>query len=392
MKNKTKKLSLEMQCLVACLQSPPEFDNIEKDIQSRAFDWEHFAYLAQQHRVASSVFKTLNLLTSSTQALAQQHMGKALKQLPMRQLLLTGELVQINRQLNANNIRLIALKGIAQGLLINDEYYTRHPGNDIDIWVKEEELSKTFQRLNQLGYEKITHGHELTAKQWRHFKKTYYDEHFWHPRKKIHLELHWRLDNLSEGICNPSFEEAWSRRQTVQLASENIATLGQMDNLYYLSYHAAKHGWHRLFWLMDIVKTLEKASPQQWSEITSSITSSSCQRPILQGLNMAYTLFGMEIPKVLHQPSAQWTIQHSVDSAYYHMSHACEHTPRMYKNFITRWITLPSITFKLRLLKQPMMDRRDWQIIQLPDNLFFIYYLLRPFTWGLRKLGLLPNG
>ncbi|NGY75652.1 nucleotidyltransferase family protein [Bacillus megaterium] len=77
---------------------------------------------------------------------------------------------------------------------------------DLDILVREEGLERTESILFSLGYEKEEISTVLNEKKWRGHHIAYY-----HPNKKIQVEVHWRLH--PRPMKKASFEELWSRKR-----------------------------------------------------------------------------------------------------------------------------------------------------------------------------------
>ena len=75
---------------------------------------------------------------------------------------------------------------------------------------------------------------------WRHHHVTYF-----HPQKKIKLEIHWRLN--PGPAKEPSFRRimGWKRIR-VLLTSYPVYFLGREDLFLFLVSHGARHGWSRL--------------------------------------------------------------------------------------------------------------------------------------------------
>ena len=95
---------------------------------------------------------------------------------------------------------------------------------------------------------------------WRHHHITYF-----HPQKKIKLEVHWRL-NPGPGK-EPCFNELWERKRISSLTSFPVYFLGREDLFLFLVSHGARHGWSRLRWLVDIHQLVKQEL--DWSKLIS---------------------------------------------------------------------------------------------------------------------------
>ena len=104
-------------------------------------------------------------------------------------LALSGEMEQVSRLFMENEIRTIFLKGpvIAYDLYGDISLRT---SSDLDFLIPLHDLNQAEDLLIKLGYVKDDYiAKVLNDWKWRHHHIT-----FFHPQRKIKLEVHWRLN------------------------------------------------------------------------------------------------------------------------------------------------------------------------------------------------------
>ena len=179
-------------------------------------DWELFLQLVRHHRVYPSVYHSLKKLESeSVPHNVMQFIYKDYQMNTFQMLNLSREMEGIAKLFNENKIMALFLKG---PILANELYgdISLRTSGDLDVIVPIAELEKIDSLLIQSGYVKDDYIHTiLNDWKWRHHHVTYF-----HPTKRIKLEIHWRLN--PGPAKEPSFNELWKRRRTSRLASTPI--------------------------------------------------------------------------------------------------------------------------------------------------------------------------
>ncbi|MDO7488046.1 nucleotidyltransferase family protein [Peribacillus frigoritolerans] len=119
---------------------------------------------------------------------------------------------------------------------------------DLDILIHISDVEKAGDLLLKNGYER----EEISVfDKWRK-----HDVSYFHPQKRIEIELHSRLHPFPMNV--PSFNELWERKRSSKLTSYPVPFFGNDDLFLYLVFHGAKHGWFRLRWLVDIDQMIRK--------------------------------------------------------------------------------------------------------------------------------------
>lgn len=168
------------------------------------------------------------------------------------------------------------------------------------------------------------------------------------------------------------------------------------DLMLYLCAHGAKHGWFRLFWLVDVDRLMQGRSEEQQQALLQRAMDLGAQRMLLQALLLAHRLLATPVAPALLRaaehdagvaplvamamdaitgPAARWSDEggRSPRQAWRMMLYVL----RLRRGWAYRW----------RELSGALVNPPDWQRLKLPDGLFFLYLPLRPLLRVWRRSG-----
>jgi hypothetical protein len=304
-----------------------------------------------------------------------------------RNLVLTGELLLILRQLSGSGIKVIPYKGPTLAALAYGDLLEREAG-DLDLLIDARDLLAATQVLKARGYVPEM---DLSTRQAAQFTAYCNVIAFWQPVQEISVELHWELSPqyLPFPVALPDLQQ---RLVPSWPGGQQIATIAPEDLLLYLCLHGAKHAWERLSWVLDIARLLERQPHIDWDKVNQQTRTSNYERVLLQGLWLAQRLAGAELPLEIRQRIATDPVLVSLSAQVETwMAARLEREPAPLARV---WHLLRLQTgwrkrsqFLRRLVISP--SAADWQMWQLPEFLNALYFVLRPLRLGgvwLRKL------
>lgn len=371
------KLPRELELMLKlCLRQPTE---IPEDL-----DWEYFDRLASQHRVQP-------LLIRGIRHHGGELPGELTKYIAMQGKFAASSMVRlqalhaVNSAFSDAGIRLISMKGP----LLSVELYgdpSLRTSRDLDLLVAQEDLARADVILRGMGYEQEKLIVSSTPRRRKFYQRIDNEKHEIYNRGEICLELHWKNDFQTE----TPFDELWQRREERQLMGRPIAILGADDRYPALFTHAAEHGFMRLRWLLDLYELQQKPG-FDWGRLYGLMAAQGIgEIPLLALLVMhRVALPGMEaltLPELTQQTDLQKAVG------------LCDRVLplllREVKPTEPEWMAYDS------LLPNAVFGRTKWQwflaflgpseheyeLIDLPDGLFWMYFLIRPFSWLWRKL------
>ncbi|MBK5500716.1 nucleotidyltransferase domain-containing protein [Peribacillus sp. TH14] len=363
-------------------------------------NWGRFLHLARHHRVYPLIYTKLkmidgNLIPSQViQTLYQEY-----KKNTLQMLLLSGEMEKISRLFTENQIRLLFLKG---PVIVADLYgaISLRTSKDLDILIPKYNLERAEELLLNDGYEREEGTTILNERKWREHHVSYF-----HPERKIQLEIHWRLQPYPSK--EPSFDDLWDRNRISELTNYPIYFLGEEDLFLYLVSHGSRHLWFRLRWLVDIDKMLRKCKTIR----INNLLTSEYQKQYITGQvlilasQLLNTPINEDMKKLMETNRAKRLAQMAIfyinDSEHLHKTvpkdffgHKCYNrflhvNSNIQKSlFVNRYLlssqTNSEILFYIVKVFYP--SSADAHTLRLPKPLHFLYFPLRPFLFGWRKI------
>lgn len=307
----------------------------------------------------------------------------------------TQALAEIARSFAQREIPMLSFKGPLLSLELYGDPEMRN-SCDLDILVGEEDLERACICLQTLGYVRQYSVWDTTPKRRALRQKRGNQMHLVFCKDTVTVELHWR-------ICyrfQVPFESLWASRRCVSLLDQPVSTLGKQENLCYLITHGAGHGFRQLRWLIEIHSLLEK---EDFS--VSSLYAGMKQRGVamilLETLMLLYQLPGFSMPDRLCIPEDSIVFEktgsavtvswgrgadkdlrraRALGKAVYPLLRRTNPEQgldgRFYKHL------LPTLGHRVPfLLSLVAPDTPELEWLNLPDNWFFLYYLLRPVSF-----------
>jgi hypothetical protein len=346
-------------------------------------DWDLFLELTRHHRVYPYIYNEVKKIDRNwIPSYVIRELRQEYQQNTFHMLRLSGEIEQVSKLLTDNEIHVLLLKGPA---LAADLYgdVSKRTCNDLDVLISINDLEKTHELLIELDYVKDDYfSTVLNDWRWRHHHVTYF-----HPHKKIKLEIHWRLNPGPSH--EPTFHELWERKRLSTLTSSPVYMLGYEDLFIFLVSHGARHGWSRLRWLLDLDRIVSLHNG--WEKLHTFLKRYQMDHVGGQALILSSELLGTPIPKELRtltvgkRPKllAQDTLFYIKQMIHLHREPLPDDVARYHKRHL-----FSLMSFQLKLLyvisflyPYPM----DVEILPLPRSLHFLYFPLRPFLWAWRK-------
>lgn len=349
----------------------------------KRLDWNLFLELVMHHRVYPLLAGKLKMIKENIippfvyQNISQMYMMNTFKMLQF-----SGEMEQVSRWFNDNNIPLIFLKGPVLGAELFGDISLRSSG-DLDFIIPISDLEKAETILLKKGYVKDDYIQTiLNDWKWRHHHVTYF-----HPEKEIKLEIHWRL-HPGPGK-EPRFNELWERKRVSSLTSTPIYYLGNEDLFLFLASHGSRHGWSRLRWLVDIHQLVRQTI--DWKKLIGLLKNYHCTDIGGQALILSSQIIGTPITNDMERlirgnhprKLAQGAIFYLERMINLHNEPVPEDIARYHKQHLYCLMSSKQRFIFIMSFLYPYPE--DAKTLPLPKQFHFLYFLLRPFLWAWRK-------
>lgn len=387
-----------------------------------------YRLLAKQSSTNHDLSDQLNSFNeSNTAAGLQKNLKDEYLNITKKSLKNLNALIQTANLLRKEDIPFLCMKGLP---LAMDVYanYTDRDSIDIDLLIDQNNLNKTHNVLIGNGFKLTENLKNFTPKQFKYFTSVKHSFDYHNPSLRIGLELHWQAFN-AKALFPFAFDELYLHKKQIRIGDQVFDTFDPVHNFLYLCLHGSVHGYYRLFWLQDVYLYFSKYQDKMdWGGFSEIVRKNRLERPVGQSLLLINQIYGIPLPEqpvkiLLPQPFSATSRENRIEKERKH--------PSLKKNYILneqssnnqliriprkdnkiryylntaltgidepeeklktrklgrlrRFYYLlclkPDLTYKKQILTSLFVFPKDWQKIQLPDRLFFVYYLLRPFTW-----------
>lgn len=350
-------------------------------------DWSAVWSGARRHRVAAILYTAL--CQEKPARLPAGIMEKLQRQVILEALRcqdLARELAFLAQRFDEAAIPVLVLKGIPLSLTLYGTVMGRGIG-DIDLLVAAADLFRADALLRSEGYERkgadiIERGQSLYLRRIKEITYT-------HPTRGSVVELHQRLTE-NPFLLAWDHADLWRRREMVDVDAAAIAVLPRRHLPVYLAIHGAGHCWERLRWLIDLADVLRM--PASVAQAVEDADTLGLGHPMREGLALCHHWLGLPVDAALR-------------------SDARDLAPFIRRFFMgKRWIATPrpgsmewlrrhslwgrlhrfslrsGRRYRLWELSAMLIWPPDWDAIPLPNALFWLYPVLRPVGWLLRRI------
>lgn len=283
--------------------------------------------------------------------------------------LLLDEFHHLKQLLDQLRVEPIFFKGIvfAETLYSNPAFRT---SQDIDVLIAAHEKKRLVSCLRDAGYLLCRPMGE------RQLRSELYSQHaveFYHPERGVMVDVHWSIFRPLYGL---EFEPTRLFRNPLQVEIDGqvVNTLSEIDQILVLAISASRENWQKLNFVGDLFQLLHKTG------IEVRHLKEEAERRGIAALFEVTILIAAKILKVeltagieidqKNQAIAEWLVSEILQNG------SISEMKELRLQLAIRDSYLAKFKFVLARLFIP--HDSDW-IIQLPDILFFFYYLIKPF-------------
>jgi len=389
--------SQELKLVLLCSQIKSEEENVQviNKLSAGPIDWDLFFSLAEHHMTYPLVYQCFSSLANSAvpdrviRVLRQKVWKNTAKTLQM-----TGELVNVLKAMEEEGIRVVVLKGFPLGYRLYGNLALR-PSRDLDILVWPEDVDEAIKVVEKMGYQRRHLSSAVTSTRLRTWMKTNHHIEYWHREREICLELHWRLGHYGYEIPLNKLENSLVQ---IMISGQSVYILGMEELLIFLILHGAIHAWFQLKWLCD-VEVMLRQGRFSWDRLYLLSKHLGFEAMLKQALILAHHLLQAPVPdtilkNALNDQKAMNLVKMAVPfitSVKFVPDELVKTMPlynqrKKYRSRLLSWKKRIALSFNIFLPTD-----RDMELILLPECFYFLYYLIRPFTWFGRKVMILEK-
>ncbi len=348
-------------------------------------DWQHLQHLANYHGVLPFAYQRLKEVAPDMVPPEDMHdmaaFGKANE---LRVSLMTGDLVQAVRALEAEDIPVLCLKGPTLATLLHGDPAMRCFG-DLDLLVPQSDYSRAEAVLHKLGLQPIVD--ELFIQQTTTNRASAIEYHrlLNFPHHQYYIELHWRI---SPGESPVALDTAglFARSRQVLVLGQSLPTLSDIDIVLHVCQHGTTHSWMKLRYLVDFASALSLAEATGWEALLKVAREQDLLRPMWVALHLCHEFIGSDLPEKALRASrpnllTQWAVQLT-------QTNIIASSPRSGSGLAGLVLRLAIAKKRYQVLLPELKTMftptmQDYQWIALPNSLRWLYPALRPF----RRIG-----
>lgn len=368
----------------------------------RNLDWDAFEAALRQHRVQPLLIRGLRGMDAGTverYPVLKQYRGRQ-NQYAMESFQRLQALSQVCTAFAAEGIRVFSMKGPILSMELYGDPSLR-TSRDLDVMVSEEDMHRAGEILTELGYEQEESLFHKTPLRRKYYSLIELEKHTVYTRGDICMELHWKGNFQSE----TTFDELWAGREERMILGKPIAIFGPEDRHPALVIHAAEHGFHRLRWLLDLYE-LQRKPGFSWEKLHRQMQAQGVGELLLETILVMHRLALPGLENVEFEGFrltrddeglCLW-VSDELEAEGRRALALCEAVYPLWQRE-TPWgdprqrahdRLLPTSLIQKSLLQRFLQNfgpsTYELELIDLPDWLFWLYFIIRPFSWLRRKL------
>ncbi|QFU74621.1 hypothetical protein EY643_02540 [Halioglobus maricola] len=288
---------------------------------------------------------------------------------------ITGELIQIHKLCADRSIRILPFKGPAMAIKAYQDVGSRQ-FSDLDILIERQDFKSFSDILSSRGYKPLYPIDKYKSKNV--LFKMNNDCPFYHGKKNFVVEVHW--DFFRKLALPTRVFEPWKNTELVNIKGHNVSILSPENQLLYHSLHGSKHLWEKLLWIVDLDRYIRSNPDINWNEILRKARTLGAQRLFILGIALSHEYFDTPLPQEIERVCKNQnftSISVLIESV---LNNECPGTLDSIAK-VGKLITLrDNPYFKSKMILEyvfkPGINERE--MIILPKQLFFLYWLLRP--------------
>jgi hypothetical protein len=354
-------------------------------------DWAHVIAGARRHRVAALLLDGFQQCADIVPDAVLARLRRQAAAGARRGLFQAAETARLLGLLTTAGIRAFALKGTPLSLQLYERVGVRD-ARDIDLLVDPARFDAAEAILANAGYRRTLPA--LSPRQRQAYRQRFKEVELVDARGGA-VELHDRLTDDPE-LLPCDFEALWDGRTMVRIAEAEVPILPRPQLDLYLCIHGAEHMWGRLRWLTDIAMLLRQ--PGTADNLLAAADKENLAAPVLHALLLAHDWIGLPldagvIARARSDRRVRWLHRYLMPS-FANTAWSELPPPGSFEGLMrySLWQRLyrlslrPDWRHRLRHLHGELTAPGDWGAWRLPDRLFWLYPVLRPFGWLLRRI------
>ena len=290
-------------------------------------------------------------------------------------LLLTGELIKLQRLFHSQSIPIVPFKGPILAASLYGDIGLRQ-FSDIDLLVRKQDLSKVRDILISAHY---LPRYRLGTTQRAVMVEQKCEEPFDRDDDAAMVDLHWAVIPTRFSFA-PDTVSMWQRLERVSLSGCEFLTVAPEDLITLLCIHGAKHAWERLGWICDLAELIRTRSGMDLNSVIEMGARNGGQRIVPLGLFLASDLLDAPMPPgVFERLQSDRQVKSLAAKVYSNLFRRSDRRITVFARDLFYLRAMNRVKDRAHLLLDHIKPTPlEWQMVSLPSHLSFFYYPLRP--------------
>jgi len=370
-------VATEVRCLLLLARGDltAEEQGSARQLLAQPLAWRDIVRSADEHGVFPVVVRNLRRLGWPHVPEATRKELEAAERLnAVRNRLLARSLGTILGRFAQAGIPVIPLKGVALAESLYGDMSLR-VCSDVDILVPRPTVGHAVELLQADGFRGADRYHagatdiDLLLRSNMEYCLDSPPASF-HYVLELHWDIAWRWRADSEMV-----EHLWADARPGTVLGADAWVLSPEWELLYLAFHAARHRWSALKWLVDVHEVCVRGG-LDWAGVEDRARRFGLERALHLTLGACRTLLGTPLPPALarHAPPGRLRVLRAAPVT----------IGGWQETLSAVWLfsqPVDKLRYLGRLLLRPTLA--EWSLVRLPSSLRFLYYGLRPLRLGL---------
>jgi hypothetical protein len=369
--------------------APPSWQDHQEEAIREAIeanvDWIEYVRLVDRHRTPALSWAALKRVPGlKIPAPASNELQRRSEACRMQALRHSSQLAEILKAFNRAGISILPFKGPTLSVDLYSDLGLRH-SKDLDLAVAREDLSRAQACLENLGWSLDSMHQSLSPRQLQSHFRIECNLVFEHPSKGGHLELHWR----NQWETSSQTSARWARCTPSIWQGRACLVMDPNDKVLYLCSHGGRHAWFRAKWLGDLAR-VHALRQIDWQVVQDQAQSVGQERSLLSGLLLLQEVYGLQLPELsgnpykdvpsflVNSPLRAMKVTHEPGGG-----DALEGLRETLRWKLHDRLAQPSKKWRASLA-EAVYCPADFQVLRLPDRLYWAYAPLRPVLWAWR--------
>ena len=381
--------SVELELVLSCARAALEASGAAaiRQTLSGKVDWERVLSLCLRHALLPLVWRPLRAFPELVPAAAQVAFARAHVAIAARGASLTQELGRLLRLLEGAGLEALAYKGPALAVQLYGDVQAR-AFLDLDLLVRPRDFGRCRALLLESGYAPMHDGLKPTPTAVS--RRSECDESFVHAGKRILVELHWAA--TPPYFSFPlSTEALFERRVRVEAPELSALAPCPEDLLLLLAVNGTKDAWARLETIVALAALVRRHPQLAWPAVLDRAAELNARRMVHVGLLLARQLLGAMLPdEVMRLADSDDVAAALAEEAILRLYREDDGGPMGFgprSLFILRSRERLNDRVRFCTLRALTPTRLDAAALPLPDPLWPVYYLVRPWRLLRQQVG-----